>query len=135
MKIDPGFSGYFLFLASFQAKKLLRAHLVFLSVLTGTTPLDRIASSSSSTKVEKRSRVELVFEPVVWVWDPDAELLLASGCGSCRSASSTSRLGVVSARRSVDEFAWRPGQSVQSRIPRQNLSNEQACIHLSLIHI
>ena len=72
-----GFSGYFLFLASFQAKKLLRAHLVFLSVLTGTTPLDRIASSSSSTKVEKRSRVELVFEPVVWVWDLDAELLLS----------------------------------------------------------
>ena len=43
------------FLALFQAEKLAKAHLVLLSVLAGTTPLERAASSSSLTKVEKRS--------------------------------------------------------------------------------
>ena len=61
-----GVFGVLLIPSHLPSKKMLRAHLVFLSVLAGTPPLDRIASCSSSMNVEKclrfPSRVELVFE-------------------------------------------------------------------------
>ena len=52
-------SGYFWFLASFQASKLLTAHFVVLSVFAGVTPLDRAATCLSVTIAAKRVELEL----------------------------------------------------------------------------
>ena len=102
-----GLSGCFSFLAFFQAAKLVKAHLVLLFVLAGTTPLERTASSSSLTKVEKRSlgRVELV------------RVRMELGEGLAEIGWILSVAGVVSIES--------PGQSVHSHIPRQNFEKDR----------
>ena len=61
-------SGYFWFLAAFQASKLLTAHFVVLSVFAGVTPLDRAATCLSVTNAAKWVELELpAAVPEVWL--------------------------------------------------------------------
>ena len=61
-------SGYFWFLASFQASKLLTAYFVVLSVFAGVAPLDRAATCLSVTNAAKWVELELPGAvPEVWL--------------------------------------------------------------------
>ena len=68
-----GSSGCFSFLAYYskfiQGAKLVKAHLVRLSVPAGTTPFESAASLSSTKRSERRRReIEGVATPAGWAW-------------------------------------------------------------------
>ena len=119
-------SGYFWFLASFQASKLVTAHFVVLPVFAGVTPLDRAATYSSVTNAAKRVELELpAAVPEVWL----ALRLRTVVVGGSVVGGSVVGLAVVGV--AVVTLALAPGQPVHSQRPRQVLENEHA-ISLSL---
>ena len=105
-------SGYFWFLAAFQASKLLTAHFVVLSVFAGVTPLDRAATCLSITNTAKWVELQLpVAVPEVWlVW---LHMVVVGGL-----VVSMAVLGVP-----VVTLVLAPGQPVHSQKPRQVLEN------------
>ena len=85
---------------------------MLLSVLAGTTPFERTASSSSLTKA-KRSQLEFRVELA-----PASDSLELTGCGLVRA--------MVLVASSMEWIAR--GQSVHSHMPRQKGSKGHACI-------
>ena len=106
-------AGYLLFLASLQASKLEKAHLVLLSVFTGVIPLERTASFLLSTKDEKRS----------WIGGKLMVVSAASvGSVSVSEGAGGAELGGLFGC-GVAVISLAPaGQSVHSQSPRQNRS-------------
>ena len=100
--------GYLLFLASLQASKLERAHLVLLSVFAGVIPLDRTASFSSSTKDEKRS------------WLGGKPLVVSAASASVSKGAGGAELGGLCGCGVAFISLAPAGQLVHSQSPRQN---------------
>ena len=114
-------SGYFWFLGSFQASKLLTAHFVALSIFAGVTPLDRAATCSSVTNTAKWVELELpAAVPEVWLV-LRLHMVVVGG-----SVIGESVVGVAVVGVAVVTLALAPGQPVHLQRPRQVLENRHA---------
>ena len=119
-------SGHFWFLVSFQASKLLTAHLVVLSVFAGVTPLDRAATCSSVTNAAKRVELELpAAVPEVWLVLA-LRMVVVGGSVVGGLVVGGSVVGVAVVGVVVVTLASAPGQPVHSHRPRQVLENRRA---------